>query len=1478
MTVIDSAHAHTVDSALSRIIDAADEHELEAEWVAGLRDLRDPSDRDRILAAAGRRIHVFGDVVDDRLRHRWLDDVVHDLQGRAGEPLGEELSVITAAEIKEAFARAADDLATLRDIVASGQSMHDYSARSPLAAARLCDLGRMAERLRGTEFMALAPEDDVRLSRDLAEAKAFGDWVLPGVPAPLRISRDDLLAWARSGGAERDLPRLIRRLVAETAPATKVDFPAGTGTRSPGWDGIVECSSGNQFVPEGRSGWELSAQQSGSDAKARDDYAKRAGHVVPEQRLEMDYVVVMCAPWTKKRGFEQEKRSLGDFRSVTALNVDDLASWLEGAPHTTVWLRELMGKPVAGISLLSASWAKWLESTTPSLDAGVVLAGRRGPAAKLRDRCRLCRGGVITVGGPVHRDEIMAFVAAALVSPDDSDRCEVDTLYVGSHDTAERLLAAEALTVSSSHVPALTVVVPSTDFVKHLPAGSRHRMIVPLPGASQSEIVLEAADAAEAAERLLAAGVDRYDAHELGSLARMSLMALRRRLAVNPELYRPQWASGPIAETLRRSLLLHSWDQSRPGDRNVVERFVGRPHRVVAEALDSLDACDAPIILTDEIRHVVSPMDAWMLLKHQLTRNDVEAFSDAAHDVLTEPDPLHGTVGFERVQALYDGVQPKYSLPLKRGVATTLALLGSRPPALHGSVTPAPLAAGIVCRILRSAHEDSSTRTWTAVAEALPLLAEADPEAVLSGLRTCLAERHAFAQAMFEDDRDDDIGFPAPSAHLRIIEALELLAWSPDHLKAAVAALASLAVIDPGGGWSNRPAASLAAVLCPWSPNTCASLEQRLEAVGMLRKWHGPVAWPLMVSMLPTSHDTHRQGRGPRFRDWKPAEPTVSRREYAEAVEATADMLLQDVGDDPQRWRDLVKRVADLPAAARSEMVAVLHQIADAAPDEEFKAQVWPALRHVVDHHRTFSYTRWALLETELAPFDALSHRLRPAAPEIAYGHLFTSGPTVIGGPDIVNDRKAHEETVQAQRDEAVAAMLHAGGVCAVLDFAERVDQPGIVGDALARRGENLDEALLAALENASDAVSLAALRYFRLRFAEIGADGIDGLLADLSPQAAANLLRSVPAAERPWRRADALGEEVAAQYWARVSPYEAGSSEDLSELLEVSRRLRRAGRTDAARTVLILHRRFDGFGDFAEEAAACLEQWIQQDAESLPAYGAGAAWDLAELLEVVDQHRERLGTQRLARIEWLYFPLLGHHGDFRAPNLYREMAQNPEFFAWIVELAYKPASGPDEEPPTSQEPNRLAVDAFDVLRSWPPGGFAPRTDAEGGVDAEVGVDTEVGVDASDGPDNEGGVDAEALKVWVDRARERLAEVDRTGIGCVMIGTALAASPAGSDGEWPSVAVCDLIERLESDSLERGLSTAILNQRGVVGRSPNSGGAQERELAADYTEQSKRLSDWPRTAAIFAGLAGKYARMAETHDREAEAHRRGVRR
>lgn len=1458
MTAIDSYPAEAADSVLARLDSAMYPHELENAWVEALRETNVHLDRDRILAAAGKRLCVFDEVADDWLRRRWLDQVASEVQRRGEQPVGDELAATAMSEVREAFARSVADFASLRSYVSAGEDIAAAADRMPQPAMRIRDLGRVTKRLQGCGLLALVAEEDAELATDVAEAQMPSARLVPVVPERWRVTRDDLLGWSALLDARGYLPRLIHRLVAETTTADRIDFPAGTGVGNPGWDGMVECARGTQYVPAGLSGWELSVAQSNSDRKARDDYDTRVKDYASEDPSGTAYVALICAPWTKARRFQDEKSSAGHFRSVRALNVDRLEAWLECAPTTTVWLRELMGERVTGVKPLSTWWQQWLTSTTIPIESNVVLAGREDQAERLRDRLRQRRGGVVTVGGVVHRDEILAFVAAALCASDGSAPACADVLCVDDQEAAQRLLASATPAGSASPNPqqAVTVVVPSDDFAAHLPAGANHQMIVPIPGSAQADIVLEAVDSDIAAQHLRASVEDLHPAHELGSLARMSLIALRRHLAVQPEAHRPGWAAGPITTTLRRSLLLGGWDGSREGDRQVVEKCAGHDYEAVTEALRQLDLGDAPMIATGELWHLVAPADSWTLLAHHLTSADIEAFCEAAHKVLTEPDPLHGLSGDELISAQLGGTRAKYSPSLKRGIATTLALLGAHPPTLYGTTTPnTSIATRVVWTVLNSANEDASTKTWAAVAEVLPLLSEAAPEVVLEALRTCLSEQHEFAKAMFTDSEVGGFGF-SPTPHIQVLNALEVMAWSRDHLMAVADLLARLAKIDPGGHYANRPDDSLATIFCAWLPHTAASSDERLASIRMLRRSHNEVAWPLMLSMLPDGRHSQMRKDGPRFRDWNRPERVVTQAEYGETATSIAEMLLKDVGSDPSRWMDLIGEVAILPEDIRARTIAALDRVAADDPDDTFRSRVFTGLLTLVRQHRQHHNAHWALPESELADLDEILERLRPSGRSASYGDLFSPSLSYIDGVGAIDGLEAFEAALEPRQTEAVEAILADGGPEAVLEFAMEVEQPGLVGIALARAKPELDKTVLDAMLDAPAPITSVGLGYFEHRFAALGWEGIDGLIAshEVHAQVAADLHRAIPAVEAPWNRVDAHGSEVADAYWRRANYFDIRVTSELSELLTVSYRLRQAGRTELARTLLSrAEDDYESDPEFAEEVAACLEQWIQSEVAVAEAPGTMVAWELASLIKVLNRHRKHLGIGRSATIEWLCFPLLRNRPGSHPSSLYIALAQDPGFFAQLVELAYKPAgaSADDASEPTEAS-LQIALNAHEVLHSWPSSQFAP------------------------GVDGEGRMDEASLNSWVDDARERLAELDRTDIGDRMIGTALAASPADPDGAWPGQAVCGLIERLERDDIDNGMSEAIFAQRGGTTRSPTGGGDQERALAEQYRQKSQSFAGWPRTAALFRGLARSYEHLAEVVDRRAEVHRRGL--
>lgn len=1293
---------------------------------------------------------------------------------------------------------------------------------------------------RGERSGVGAVDGAARLPREMSSMEPSGLGAGVVTPAWMSLTRDDLLALADTEGSDQLLPALVDHLIKETTPeGTKSHFPSGRGVLSGGWDGLVECRGLHGYVPTGPSGWEVSVEKN-TKRKSESDYANRCKKVPELDRKEMVYVQVICRPWTRAGEFEATKTAWGDFREVRALNVDHLVAWLAHAPQTTAWLREKMDKPVEGIELLADWWRRWSASTSGRVDVGVVLAGREEAVTELR---RLCRGGgAVTVTSEEPHEAIVAFIAAALADAFDGP----EPLYVESLDAARRLLAPTGRRTAAA---TSILVVESADIADRLTPVPPQCVVVPVPDSQKADVVVGPVDAREVSERLRAHGIDHERSWDLGYLGRRSLLALRRELAVKRELHLPGWVAD-IDGMLRRCLLLNRWDGRTPGDVEVVERYVGRPYSDVQERLEAFGGDDPPMQRFEAVWHAVSGPEAWLIAGRSLTDEELEQLAEEAVEVLAEPDPLFGLDMMAHLEAAREGVRPRYSVRLKQGLATSLAVLATAedqvPPGVRFVVEDA------VRRLLELANNDASLQRWATVAPWLPLLAEAAPRQVLAAIRVSLTDGAPLASAVESrqpaDSFEDAFGYPqaVPSRHL--LDALAVLSWSPEYLGEAAALLARLSEIGAGDGFGHSPRSVLIGIMCPWMPNTAAPPDTRFAVLDMLRRTHPGLAWDVMLSMLPNALDSTSSGATPRYRSWKDQRVPVTNAECFEVEERAGMALIADAATIEGGWAQLVDRCGDMWPTTRTELVNALGDVARSA-DEPTRKAIWPAMREMVARHRDFHDDEWALPANELEPFEALMGSLRPASFAELHGWLFDMWvPHLEGVSRQTEDRDTRDAALAARRAEAVREILTSSGLDAVIAFAGTVEAPGLVGEALAHAGpDDLDAAVMEYLDG-FDAALVVARGYFSTRFEVGGWELFDALIAshDPGPTATVELLRTSWDPEAVWARVDNSDAELVAEYWQRFTRWDLGHHDHLA--VKAAHRLIAAGRLDTAAAVLasFAHRLRD-VPEYVQAVAGVLEELAYQ--RSAGVADAEREHDrLGILMKVLDRHVEALGAHRVAQIEWEHLPDLRR--SVQTPNLHRALIDSPEFFADIVQVAYPTSdpSGDSAEPDAARRRYRQSA-ASGLLRRMP---------------------------RSPGLDSAGNVDAAQLRDWVTRARQHLSDNDISTKGDFAVGATLAKAPPDPDGNWPAAAVCELIEDIASDDLDNGLIDATITCSGS--RSPWGGAGSERELVAKYRHANQRLAArlHPRAAAICAYLADYHEQCANMLDHRATEHQLGL--
>lgn len=1240
------------------------------------------------------------------------------------------------------------------------------------------------------------------------------------------------------------LPLLIRRLIAETASGlVDLDMPGGSGIAAGGFDGVVTTTAASTFVPDGTSVWELSV--GGGQTKADDDYDKRTTAPDGADTATVTYVQALLVPWTKARAWASGRSKEGRWRDVRGYNLDRIHAWLDLAPATTAWLAEQLGKNLSGVRSLGGWWADtWLPSTRVPLDAAVVLAGREVAATDLVRRLGVGQTW-ISVGGDLRPDEVRAFVAAALAIDVGAAAKvqEARTLFVSDAASLERLVA---------EAQPLVLVLSSAALARDLPVTHPHQFIVPATPRPPGDIAVPRVQGQTVASRLEAAGLPRHEAQRLGTLARRSLLALRRVLALEPGPLTPAWAERPDV-TLRRLLLLGAWRAESAADREVVSACVGAPYETVHEAALELSAgTDVPFLgRVDDIWYVVSIEDAWTLLAGQLSAEDLGAARHAVLEVLSEVDPTLELNRGDRWMAGVRGIRRRFSSSLRTALAETLALAAANS-LVRGprGTTGAQWSHGIVADLLARANADASYRTWESLTDVLPLLAEAAPAVFIDGMRGGLTGAPPQHAAMFQDAKTDSDPLGSGSAHTGFLHALELLAWMPEHLDEVAEILAELAALDPGGRYANRPAASLRGVFSAWAPNTTADLDHRIRILRRLVQAYPVIARQLLLDLIPDGHGFQSVHPGPRFADRRG--PTRAPGEDQVRVVALAvELLVAGLDDFPDDYPPLIDKIGVLPHEQHRALVDHLRELGRDLDDEDRRARLFEPLRAKVARHQEYADAAWALSVGDLAELIAVRDALAPRQPARRHAWLFASDWVALGDLSRLPDLDFYDAEVLRRRATAVAEILADGGLEAVAAFAAGTDYPTLVGRALAAHTDGFDAEMLGWLDAGVAPGRDVAAGYLSQRLrGDAGELRTRFLALTEHPLTRARVLRFTDDPAAAWDLLDDLGPQVTEHYWREFHYYGLGRAfTDPAYPLHAAWALLDVNRPAAALDLLLIYLRGDDSLEAAEATAAGLEQLLANGVDDAE-FGRLDSYHFEQYFELLARHRDDLGRQRVVNLEWQLFPALGFDAD--APTLHRALVEEAPFFVELVVAAFRPDTTSEA---VSAKPEELERQRAIGARAWEVFGslhLCPGV-AEGGT-----------------------VDAAAMREWVLEARRLLVEADRVRSGDGRIGEILANAPPSADGSPVHEAVRELLEEVRSAEIERGLARGIYNKRGVVTKGVLDGGAEEWQLAAGLREQAAAAAAAPRTRRLLDELASGYESEARTQDESAERRRQGL--
>jgi hypothetical protein len=1255
------------------------------------------------------------------------------------------------------------------------------------------------------------------------------------------VTAAELENYADTKDSEAVIPELIWMLVNQSVPDLALcRIPYGDVIGQPGWDGRVETVNGyRQFVPPQNSFWEIGTG-SRPQNKATDDFGKRTRQMSAAERNLASYVFV--TPYSGgSGGFSEPKqrkwvrrRSRFGWKNIKINDGVIIADWLREFPAIGRWLlkRMKLTKSISGFSTPSEHWEDIQQlaraAGDPPLPPNLFLVGRDQACLELE---RLFKGEINQVVFVAEsqldtEDFVAAFLAikSQEVQRAYSNRC----LFVHEQEAWLSMVALRTSHVLVAH-PKLDL--ESSGESLHLAAGRKgHGVVIPACGALAGEnsklIKLRSPSASVLEKTLTDANYTAARARELANAGTLSLAALKRKLRGLSEL--PPYASWESARLLAQAGLLGSWAGENLSDRTALEKLLGKSYGEWIEMIrpETLRA-DTPLTQRNENWKIISRGEAWTALGPRLTNDDLDRFQNAALTVLGENDPKLELPADERLMAGFHGKVLQHSYLLRKGIAETLALLGSKPKALSSCSLGRPELVALLA--VRELLKNADWVKWASLGNVLPLLAEAAPDEFLDAVETALidSDKSPF-KVIFSKEESGIMGWNHMSG---LLWALETLAWHPDYLVRVTILLGELAAIDPGGNWANRPANSLATIFLPWFPQTCADIPKRKSAVEALLREQPAVGWKLLLSLLPTMHSSSMGSHKPVWRDLIPStwSEGVTGQDYGQQVVAYADLAVGTAAADLPKLAELIERLPNLPNPAHSRVLEHLSTDAVLGLSESDRLPLWEALVDLASKHRFFADAQWAMGAEIVAKIDAVAKKLSPTSPNLFHRRLFSDRDF-----DLFDDKHGEvdyaeqERKLGLRRQTAVREILDQYQMTGVLDFTRQVASPEKVGLALGCIATESVDAVLFPQYLGTEEKPLAAFvaGFVWGRLGTKNWPWVDALpINSWTVEQKTAFLILLPFVQEAWQRATQLLGADEGSYWrkANVNPWGANES-----LLQAVQKLLDYGRP---RPVI---------GCFARLIFSKIsfppELAVRALLENLTANESFRTLDQHDTVELIKwlQENPKTDSNALFQIEWNYLRLLDRYSGGSAKTLEKRLATDPAFFCEVIRIIFRSDKAESKDVEPTEQQRNIATNAYHLLHNW---------------------------QTVPGVANDNSFDAPAFWNWLKEVKKSSAESGHLRIALNQVGQVLPHAPKDADGIWINP-VAEALNAKDAGEMRSGFTTKLMNLRGVHGF---SAGEEERKIVSGFRKTAEALEkrSHSRFATAMRELAEYYERDAE---------------
>jgi len=897
----------------------------------------------------------------------------------------------------------------------------------------------------------------------------------------------------------------------------------------------------------------------------------------------------------------------------------------------------------------------------------------------------------------------------------------------------------------------------------------------------------------------------------------------------------PDWGSHEYASELAIANFLGSWNENFDADIICVSEIVKKDYATwISRIREIIQQPESPIALKNRTWTIKERKELLQTLGSRLYDDNLDIFKQCAITVLTERDPRFDLPPEDRYAASIHGKVLKHSYHLRKGLAESLALIGSNPEALSNCSTGKP--ATIVTLTIREIFSNSDWVLWGSLDNLLSLLAEAAPNEFLNAVEAALQQTPCPFDELFAQEGH---GITGANYLTGLLWALETLAWDEQYLVRVSVILGELASHDPGGNWANRPSNSLTTIFLPWFPQTTATIDKRKVAFQTLQKEVPEISWGLLLSLLPSQHQVSSGSAKPSWRkkipdDWP---ENVTQEEYLDQVSFYADIAFEIAKRDLDKLGELINRLDNLPLATFEKVIEYLSSEDIINKQEDERIGLWTRLTNFIFNHKRFADAKWALSAELIAKVEGIAKALAPQNKQNLYRRLFTDRDI-----DLFEEKgnwQEQQNELEKRRQHAIKEIIDAYGKDAIISFVDSVESPWKVGYSVGFVADSgMDSVVLPSMLEA-ESRNLAQLasgfvcgRYNSQGWAWVDKVDMTGWLSSQISQ----FLAYLPFNEETWRRSKNLLGRFEEAYWSKaiVNPHQVDSEIHIAvdKLIEY-------GRPNAAINCL--------YRNLHDKQPLDQPRTIKALLSAVSSKEHRSSMDFHYIVDIIKalQSDPNTNPADLFRVEWAYLQLLDRDRGASPKLLENRLASDPSFFCEVIRLVYRSKKGPKSKKEPTEREKEFATNAYRLLLEWQiPPGTQPN----------------------------GEFSKDHLIQWLESAKASCIESGHIEVALIHIGNVLIHCPPDPDGLWINHAAAEVLNAKDTEKMRHGFSLAIRNSRGMHWVDPS--GKPELELREKYRKQAEDVENagYQRLAATLRQLADSYAdearRIIEEHTQE----------